>query len=61
MFSYELPFAKTEAHITANMHRLSITTLDCLTILRQSLILTVLKRMRVSNVICYHITLTLKG
>ena len=61
MFSYELPSAITEAHISANMHRLSTTALDCLMVLRQSPLLTVLKRIGMSIVICCHKTLTQKG
>nr|DAO28576.1 MAG TPA: hypothetical protein [Caudoviricetes sp.] len=48
MFSHVFTFAKPESVIGTNMYRFVATTLDCFTVLRQSLILTVLKRMRMS-------------
>ena len=42
MLSYEFPLTKAKTCICTNMYRLSVAALDCLVILRQSLVLTVL-------------------
>lgn len=54
MLSDELPLAKAEAHISANIHRLSTTALDCLPFFRQSFTLTVLKRVKMPHVDVQH-------
>nr|DAF44590.1 MAG TPA: hypothetical protein [Podoviridae sp. ct8Lf7] len=55
MFSYKFPLAKAETHVSTNMNRLVTAALDCLSVLRQSFILTVLKRMEMSIDWLYHI------
>ena len=55
MFSHVFPFTKSKPVIGTNMHRSIVITLDCFAVLRQSLILTVLKRMRVSIKYVQHI------
>nr|DAP21176.1 MAG TPA: hypothetical protein [Caudoviricetes sp.] len=56
MFCHVFPFTKPKSVIGTNMHRFIATTLDCFAVLRQSLILTVLKRMRLSIKYVKHIS-----
>ena len=48
VFFYEFPLAIAETHISAHMYWLPTAALDCFSVLRQSLTLTV-KRMRMPN------------
>jgi hypothetical protein len=54
MFSYELPSAKTEAHVRSDMDRLYATALNCSAFSSQSSTLTVLKGIEMAEHVFTH-------